>query len=174
MSESWRLIFQKGICRYTPRGHASSASVLCLIALMLCMGCSSDTKKWRVQLVPTNAINQDDAGAPLPVVVRVYQLKGKERFQQATFKALWKGDKEVLGEDLVDRKELIVYPEKKADLYIDLDVKHGATHIGIMGLFRQPQVEGWRQVAEATSFALNPLTPKVKVYVDRNTMKLDD
>lgn len=144
MSGSWRLIFQKDICRCIPRGSALNAGILCLIALMLCMGCSSDTKKWRVQLVPTNAINQDDAGAPLPVVVRVYQLKGKERFQQATFKALWKGDKEVLGEDLVDRKELIVYPEKKADLYIDLDVKHGATHIGIMGLFRQPQVEGWR------------------------------
>jgi len=141
---------------------------------MLCMGCSSDTKKWRVQMVPTNTINQDDAGAPLPVVVRVYQLKGRERFQQATFKALWKGDKDVLGEDLVDRKELIVYPEKKADLYIDLDVKHGATHIAVMALFRQPQVEGWRQIAEATSSSLNPLTPKVKVYVDRNMLKLAD
>lgn len=147
-----------------------SAAIVCVLALMLCMGCSSDTKKWRVQMVPTDAINQDDTGASQPVLVRVYQLKGRERFQQATFKALWKSDKDVLAEDLVDRKDLMVHPEKKANLYIDLDVKHGATFIGIMALFRQPHVEGWRQIAEATSSALNPFTPKVKVKVDKNTI----
>ena len=123
-------------------------------------------------MVPTDKINLNDAGDSQPVLVRVYQLKARERFQQATFKALWKGDKEVLEDDLVDRKELMVHPEKKADLYIDLDVKHGAAYIGVMALFRQPDVEGWRQVAETTSFSLNPFTPKVKVKVDKNLIRV--
>lgn len=140
--------------------------------LLLGVGCSSETKKWRVQMVPTDKINLNDAGDSQPVLVRVYQLKARERFQQATFKALWKGDKEVLEDDLVDRKELMVHPEKKADLYIDLDVKHGAAYIGVMALFRQPDVEGWRQVAETTSSSLNPFTPKVKVKVDKNLIRV--
>lgn len=141
---------------------------------MLGIGCSSDTTKWRVQLVPTSTINPDDAGAPLPVVVRVYQLKGKEKFQQATFKALWKADKEVLGEDFVDRKEIMVHPEKKTDVYFDLDTKHGPVYLGVVVLFRQPDVEGWRQIVEASSSKLNPLTPKVKLIVDKNMIKLAD
>ncbi|MDH4079509.1 MAG: type VI secretion system lipoprotein TssJ [Nitrospira sp.] len=163
---------RKGICRFTKRGRVPSTGVLCLLVLLLGMGCSSETKKWRVQMVPTDKINLNDAGDSQPVLVRVYQLKERERFQQATFKALWKGDKEVLEDDLLDRKELMVHPEKKADLYIDLDVKHGAAYIGVMALFRQPDVEGWRQVAEATSSSLNPFTPKVKVKVDKNMIKV--
>jgi type VI secretion system protein VasD len=141
---------------------------------VLCIGCSSDTTKWRVQLVPTSTINQDDAGAPLPVVARVYQLKGKEKFQQATFKALWKSDKDVLGEDFVDRKEIMVHPEKKTDLYLDLETKHGPVYLGVMVLFRQPDVEGWRQIVEASSSMLNPMTPKVKLILDKNMIKLAD
>lgn len=155
-----------------PHKNVPSAAIMCVLALTLSVGCSSDKEKWRVQMVPTDMINLDDAGTSQPVLVRVYQLKGKERFQQATFKALWKGDKEVLEDDLVDRKELMVHPEKKASVYIDLDVKHGATFIGVMALFRQPEVEGWKQITEAKSSSLNPFTPKVKVKVDRNRIQV--
>jgi type VI secretion system protein VasD len=173
LSGSWRLILQQGICRFIRPASGHSAGIICLLAItLLCIGCSSDTTKWRVQLVPTSTINQDDAGAALPVVARVYHLKGKEKFQQATFKALWKGDKDVLGEDLVDRKEIMVHPDKKIDVYFDLDVKHGPVYLGVVMLFRQPEVEGWRQIVEASSSKLNPITPKVKLIVDKNTIKL--
>jgi type VI secretion system protein VasD len=108
------------------------------------------------------------------VLVRVYQLKGKSKFQQATFNDLWKSDKEVLGDEMVDRKEMTVQPGAKAELEIDLEVKRGATYLGVMALFRKHDVEGWRQIVEASSSALNPMTPKVKLIVDKNMLKLAD
>lgn len=137
-------------------------------------GCSGDTKKWRVVLSPTNQLNQDDAGASLPVLVRVYQLRAKDKFQQATFKTLWKADKEFLEGDLLERKEITIHPDTQAVVDIDLDVKHGAAYFGIMALFRKPEVEGWKQVVAADSSAFNPFTPKVKLILDKNVIKLAD
>ena len=139
---------------------------------MLAAGCSSDTKKWRLIFTSTNALNQDDSGEALPVIVRVYQLKGKDKFQQATFKALWKNDKELLEGDLLDRKELTVHPDTETVLDFDLDVKHGAAFFGVMALFRKPDVLSWKELIPAEASSLNPLTPKRKLVLDRYTIKL--
>ena len=137
-------------------------------------GCSSDSKKWQVVLNSTSSLNQDDSGASLPVVVRVYQLRAKDKFQQGTFKALWKNDKELLEGDLLDRKEITVRPDGEMVLDVDVDVKHGAAFLGVMALFRKPDVEGWKYLVPAEASALNPLTPKVRLTLDRNLIKRTD
>ena len=143
-----------------------------LLATVLAAGCSSDTKKWRLTLTATKALNQDDSGEALPVVVRVYQLRGKDKFQQATFKALWKNDKELLEGDLLDRKELTVHPDSETVLDVDLDVKHGAAFFGVMALFRKPDVMSWKEIVPAEASSLNPLTPKRKLVLDQYTIKM--
>lgn len=143
-----------------------------LLATVLAVGCSSDTKKWRLTLTATQALNQDDSGEALPVVVRVYQLRGKDKFQQATFKALWKNDKELLEGDLLDRKELTVHPDSETVLDLDLDVKHGAAFFGVMALFRKPDVMSWKELIPAEASSLNPLTPKRTLVLDQYTIKM--
>lgn len=143
-----------------------------LLAAIVAAGCSSDTKAWRLTLATTKALNQDDSGDSLPVVVRVYQLRGKDKFQQATFKALWKNDKEVLEGDLLERKELTVRPDSETVLDLDLDVKHGAAFFGVMALFRKPDVMSWKELVPAESSSLNPLTPKRTLVLDHYTIKL--
>jgi type VI secretion system protein VasD len=123
-------------------------------------------------MLPTASLNLDDSGTSLPVVVRVYQLRSKDKFQQAPFNTLWKSDKEVLEGDLVERKEVMIHPEMKAVLDIDVDLKHGAAFLGVMALFRKPNVDGWKQVVIADSCALCLMTPKMKLVLDRNTIKL--
>jgi type VI secretion system protein VasD len=142
--------------------------------LALIIGCSSDTKKWRVVLMPTSTLNQDDTGGSLPVLVRIYQLRAKEKFQQATFKTLWKSDKEALEGDLLERKEITIQPGAETELDVDLEVKRGAAYIGVMALFRQPSAEGWKQVVPAQSSAMNPFTPKVKLVLNNNTLQVED
>jgi type VI secretion system VasD/TssJ family lipoprotein len=168
---------QKGISRFRKRGGASSSRAtayvfVILLAMVLAVGCSSDTKKWRLTLAATQALNQDDSGEALPVVVRIYQLKGKDKFQQATFKALWKNDKELLEGDLLDRKELTVHPGSETVLDLDLDVKHGAAYFGVMALFRKPDVMSWKELVPAEASSLNPLTPKRKLVLDQYTIKM--
>ena len=177
MRRYWLPILQKGISRFRKRGGASSGRAtayvfVILLATMLAAGCSSDTKKWRLILTSTNALNQDDSGEALPVIVRIYQLKGKDRFQQATFKALWKNDKELLEGDLLDRKELTVHPDSETLLDLDLDVKHGAAFFGVMALFRKPDVTSWKELIPAEASFLNPLTPKRNLVLDHYTIKM--
>jgi type VI secretion system protein VasD len=143
-----------------------------LLATVLLSGCSSDTKKWRLALTATPALNQDDAGEALPVVVRVYQLKGKDKFQRATFTELWKKDKELLEGDLLDRKELTMHPDSETVLDLDLDVKHGAAFFGVMALFRKPDVTSWKELIPAEASSLSPFTPKRKLVLDQYTIKM--
>ncbi len=124
--------------------------------------------------MPTSTLNQDDTGGSLPVLVRVYQLRAKEKFQQATFKTLWKSDKEALEGDLLERKEITIQPGAETELDVDLEVKRGAAYIGVMALFRQPNAEGWKQVVPAQSSAMNPFTPKVKLVLNNNTLQVED
>jgi type VI secretion system protein VasD len=123
-------------------------------------------------LTATQALNQDDSGEALPVVVRVYQLKGKDKFQRATFTELWKKDKELLEGDLVDRKEVTVHPGSETLLDLDLNVKQGAAFFGVMALFRKPDVTSWKELIPAEASSLNPFTPKRKLVVDQYTIKM--
>ena len=143
-----------------------------LLATILAVGCSSDTKKWRLALTATQTLNQDDSGEALPVVVRVYQLREKDKFQRATFTELWKKDKELLEGDLLDRKELTMHPDSETVLDLDLDVKHGAAFFGVMALFRKPDVMSWKELVPAETSSLNPFTPKRKLLLDHYTIKM--
>lgn len=145
-----------------------------LLAVVLIAGCGSDTKKWRLVFAATHALNPDDSGEAFPVVVRVYQLKGQERFQRATFTDLWKKDKEFLEGDLLSRKEVTVHPDSQPVLDLDLEVKQGAAFVGVVALFRKPDVTLWKQVFPADLSALNPLTPKRKLVLDRYTIQMVD
>lgn len=143
-----------------------------LLSTALVTGCGSDTKKWRLVLTATQTVNQDDSGEALPVVVRVYQLKGKDKFQRATFAELWKKDKELLEGDLVDRKEVTVHPHSHTVLDLDLEVKQGAEFFGVMALFRKPDVTSWKQLIPADASSLSPFTPKRKLVLDRYTVRM--
>lgn len=143
-----------------------------LFALVLVVGCGGGTKKWHVVMMPTASLNQDDSGASLPVMVRVYQLRGREKFQQATFKTLWKNDKEALEGDLVERRDMTVHPNTEAVLDLELDIRQGAAFVGVMALFRKPDADGWKYLTAAKSSALNPFTPKIKLVLDGNRVKL--
>lgn len=125
-------------------------------------------------LTTTKSLNQDDSGAGLPVVVRLYQLKAPGRFQQAEFKALWKNDRDVLDGDMLERKELTVFPDAKSVVEIDLQKKNGAEYIGVMALFRKPDMESWKQVVRAESSWWNPFTPKIRMVLEHYRVKLDD
>ena len=99
---------------------------LCFFLIILMMGgitvgCGSGIKDVRVTLLPTYRLNPDESGAPLSVVVRVYQLRNRERFDRADFRALWRNDEKELAGDLLERREVTVYPETKTSIELQVD-----------------------------------------------------
>lgn len=140
----------KGISLFRKKRRCHKGSikgiVSVLVFLMILTGLisCSGKKNINVSLISSKAINLDESGDPLPVVVRIYFLKNKEKMEKEDFMSLWKSDTEILGEDIVSREEITVQPETMVK--IKLESGKGAKYIGIMGLFRKPQKEEWKKI----------------------------
>jgi type VI secretion system VasD/TssJ family lipoprotein len=84
----------------------------------------------------------DENGRSLPTVFRIYLLKGTHALDGAVFDDLWQRDKEVLGDELIDSKEVTLNPSDKVSL--PLELKPEALWLVVIGLFRNPQGIAWR------------------------------
>jgi type VI secretion system protein VasD len=152
-------------------------SLVVSIMLMtgIAAGCGSGIKDVRVTLLPSNHLNPDESGAPLSVIVRVYQLRHRERFERADFRALWKNDEKVLEGDMLERKEVTVFPEKKTSVELQVDKKKGVQFLGVMALFRKPEGELWRQITSSDVSTWVPFgTPTVRLMLDQHKLTLED
>lgn len=118
-----------------------------------------------LSLAGSKTLNLDDGGNPLPVIVRIYQLKGKEKIEGADFISLWKGDQAILDGDLLDRQEITLLPDTQ--VVQKIDPKEGSEYLALMVLFRKPQGNGWREII--------PLKGKkvraVEINVEAQTVK---
>jgi type VI secretion system protein VasD len=112
----------------------------------LLVSCGSSKMNMGLMLEGTNQLNQSDMGQPVPVTVRIYTLKDRIRFEQATFQELWKKDYEFLGKDLLDRKEITLSPSTSKLIELTVDPEDNEKFIGIMVLFRKYQDGTWRRV----------------------------
>ncbi len=68
------------------------------------------------KIVASPQANPDSRKRPSPVVVRVYELKGRAQFDAADFISLFERDKDVLGSDLIARDEFVLKPGETKDL----------------------------------------------------------
>jgi type VI secretion system protein VasD len=138
-----------------------------LVAIvLLCLtttGCSSSLK---VTLISSNHVNPDKSGKPLSVVVRVYQLSNKDRFEKADFLSLVKADKRLLDKDLLSRREVTLLPDSKE--VIKEERKDGAEYIAVMALFRDGD-QTWRKVVSLKDLWIK----SVKVRLDQRAITVD-
>jgi type VI secretion system protein VasD len=138
--------------------HGLRSAILCA-ALVPALGaaCSSPQRPnpgatcdlpQNIQMVlrGSERLNPNDEGRSLPVVVRVYQLKGITRFEEAEFETIWRNDRETLGPDLVKVEEFYVYPTQR--LARSFRREDGATHVVVMAIFRHPAGQAWREMYE--------------------------
>lgn len=119
----------------------------------LSLGCGSSTatatvppKPCEVQVVSLSVvaaeiINPTETGEARPVVFRIYQLKDPLRLDQATFEAIWKTDGEVLGDSLVKRDEVFVYPSSRTEVKFERSPEAGAV-VGA-ALYRGHKGRSW-------------------------------
>ncbi len=125
---------------------------LLLFFCFLC-GCGGQTivpvreqKKCEVQVVSLTVvaspnINPTLEGEPRPVQLRLYQLKDDVKLQAATFEQVWKEDAAVLGQDIVKRDDVFVYPNSRTDVKFERDA--AASQVIGAALFRNPKGRSW-------------------------------
>lgn len=108
------------------------------------MGAGCGKREIQLSLRGTDTLNLDENGAALPVVLRIYQLKGRDRIENADFTPLWKNDTEVLEGDIVERQELTLLPDSK--VIVKVEPRKESGFLAVMALFRKRRGNDWRQV----------------------------
>ncbi len=98
----------------------------------------------QINLHASKILNVDEGGHSLALVTRVYKLKQSAAFQQASYETFLNPlkEKEVLGADLIEVKELTMVPGQH--FQFDEKVSKEAYFIGVVALFRAPLQNRWR------------------------------
>ncbi len=111
-----------------------------------------DHSKFKVRVVvqPTARINPDESGAPLPTVLRLYQLSSDEAVPMLDFRETWQKGKEVFGDSFIAEEERQIYPDKPELIELEPDPK--ASHILAVALFREPVGINWYRLWDVPKF----------------------
>ena len=127
-----------------PRIHRRSLAWI-VAAALTCIGCVGPFGKKPLQLrVVGDARQNATNGRGNAVVLRVYQLADKGRFDRATLRTLWGDDAAALGEDLVAKRELTLLPDRQER--IELEVAKRTRYVGIVADFIAPDADAWRHL----------------------------
>lgn len=91
-------------------------------------------------------LNAGTGARPLSLVVRVYQLRDRTRFEQAPFEVFVDEQREIdmLGGDVLAVTEFLLAPGQRHEVLEQLPVE--GRHLGVVALFRQPAPVRWRLV----------------------------
>lgn len=97
-----------------------------------------------LRLYAGDNLNAGTEKKALALVVRIYQLKDTQRFEQAPFEAFLDEarEKEALGSDLIEVNEILMTPGQRHE--VQQKLPGSASHLGVVALFRSPAASRWR------------------------------
>ena len=100
-------------------------------------------------------LNADTRKRPSPLVLRIYELAGRNAFDTSDFVSLYERDKDTLAADLVARDELVLQPGEVRDWKKTLAPQ--TRFIAVVAAYREIERAGWRAVQPIKTVARNPL-----------------
>lgn len=94
-------------------------------------------------------LNAGNGERALATVVKIYHLRGTQRFDQSTFDALMDENhgEAALGGELVQAREIVLTPGMRREF--EERVSPETTHLGVVALFRSPASGRWRYAFDA-------------------------
>lgn len=140
----------------TRRGALRSAGLGLGAALILagCGGGPSPTQL-SVSLGASGQLNPNVDNQPSPTVVRLYDLKSLDGFNNATFNELFYNDTATLGGDMLGRKEIEMLPGKTVTFKRVAET--GTHYVGVIAGFRVLQGNAWRSSMPVSVGDTNPI-----------------
>lgn len=137
-------------------------SLWIILFLSACATPQQGPKQYDIRANAEPVINRDAAGKPLSVVVRLYQLKQPNDFNQLTFDlaASGRSDAELLGTSMVQKNEVVLIPGGQ---FIDKELLAPDTkYVGVIAFFRRPDNNFWRYLIDAEEVKKKGLTLLIK------------
>lgn len=149
--------------------YGLAPALLCVAAAMALSGCSlfgESRTALEASLAASATANPNAAGEPAPVAIRLYELKSRAGFENASFFELFDSDLGTLAADLVERHDFTLEPGGSEDFEIEL--KDGTAYLGVLAAFRDIDQAEWRQIVEIESGAKN----EVEIKLDAKTVRV--
>ncbi|MGS0897385.1 type VI secretion system lipoprotein TssJ [Burkholderia stagnalis] len=123
-------------------------------------------KRMNLVIESRSALNQNEQGQSLPVVVRVYQLKDAKVFERAGYAQLLDDDRALLKADLLGRMETTLGPDAATKL--SAPMADDAQVVGVAGFFRDQAGAEWQRVIPKAQWKK---TDPVRLIVTGNRME---
>jgi type VI secretion system protein VasD len=104
-----------------------------------------------VHLHAAPRLNVDARGRSLALLVRIYKLRQRGAFDEAPFAAFLspQAERDALGTDLVDVREVTLVPGQRLD--INDRLARDTPWLGVVALFHAPAGNAWRAVIPAAA-----------------------
>lgn len=102
----------------------------------------------------SDQLNSASSGRALPLVLKVYKLKGYEQFKRLTYDAL--AQNPVRSEELISSREVILLPGQRYEAEEPLPL--GTTHLAVVALFAAPEENRWRFIFDTRQSAKQGIT----------------
>jgi type VI secretion system protein VasD len=131
---------------------------------------TTQVKTMNVDLVSRSSLNASGSGQSLSTVVRIYQLKTAQAFEQLNYTQLQTGDRDALKADLLATKDVVLRPDASAS--ISEPMNSDAQVVGVVAFFRDAGKEStWKLVVPKAQWKK---TDPVKIEVIDSTLRLVD
>jgi type VI secretion system protein VasD len=140
----------------------------CVIAFAACASSDGPPAREPLKLeLSINAsfdVNPDDSKLAAPILVRVYELKNADVFNETDFYSLQSNEKSVLADDLLVRDKFLLRPGERKSIVRDANT--ASTTLGVIAEFRDLPHSIWR-----ATWPL-PTTPSKAWYRSASELKL--
>ena len=107
-------------------------------------------------IIATEDMNPDINGRPSPLVVRIYELKDTEAFEQTDFFTLYDDEATTLEGHLIVREEIELTPGEQRELRRKLNEE--TKYLGIVAAYRDIDQARWRAFEPINNKKVNALT----------------
>ncbi len=129
---------------------------------------TTQVKTMNIDLTSRSSLNTSGAGRSLSTVVRIYQLKTPQAFEQFGYDQLQANDLELLKADLLATRDVVLRPDATAS--ISEPMNEDAQYIGVVALFRDSDKGAvWKLLIPRSQWRA---TDPVKIVASDNVLEL--
>ncbi|WP_374992367.1 type VI secretion system lipoprotein TssJ [Paraburkholderia sp. SARCC-3016] len=129
---------------------------------------TTQIKTMNLDLVSRSSLNRNGAGQSLSTVVRIYQLRTPQAFEQLDYMQLQTNDLEALRPDLLATRDVVLRPDASAS--VTEPMNSGTEYVGVVAFFRDAGKDStWKLVVPKKQWKQ---TDPVKIEVRDNALQL--
>lgn len=126
-------------------------------------------KTLHLDFTARSAVNNNQSGAPLATIVRVYQLKDRQAFESTDYHSLFAADSQAIKADLLVERDIRITPEGSVSL--DMPMEEATQYVAVAAMFWSPDEVNntWRLVLKRDD--LDPDKPR-QIELNNNALIL--